>query len=174
MTRTSFAFAAAVFAPMLDAGSAAAQSAPNMTDEIAIVRIVDGLDSAVDGRDWNRARHYLADNIRADFSSLSGQPAATIPSDDLVGAWSSNLKGSKTSFHMRTNHQIEITGDRAEVKSVGYAWNRMEGNGEPLWEVWGFYEHTLTRAADGWKVDGMTLRVTHERGNQWVKATPGS
>ncbi|TIP31936.1 MAG: nuclear transport factor 2 family protein, partial [Mesorhizobium sp.] len=35
------------------------------------------------------------------------------------------------------------------------------------------YEHHLTRSAAGWKVDGFTFRMTHERGNRWVKATPG-
>lgn len=49
----------------------------------------------------------------------------------------------------------------------------MEGNGDPLWEVWGTYEHHLTRFADGWKVDGFVFRMTHERGNPWVKNTPG-
>lgn len=49
----------------------------------------------------------------------------------------------------------------------------MEGNGEPLWEVWGTYEHHLVRSSAGWKVDGFTFRMTHERGNPWVKSTPG-
>jgi len=31
----------------------------------------------------------------------------------------------------------------------------------------------LARDGDGWKVDGFTFRMTHERGNPWVKATPG-
>ena len=64
-------------------------------------------------------------------------------------------------------------GDRATVQSNGYAWNCMEGNGDPLWEVWGTYEHRLLRSGAGWKVDGFIFRMTHERGNPWVKATPG-
>lgn len=42
-----------------------------------------------------------------------------------------------------------------------------------LAEVWGTYEHRLARTADGWKADGFTFRMTHGRGNPWVKATPG-
>ena len=142
-------------------------------DERAVIRIADAIDRAVDAQDWKLARGYFADRVTADFSSLSGQPAADVASDDLIGAWAANLKGSKTSLHLRTNHQVVIEGDAATVRSYGYAWNRMEGNGDPLWEVWGTYEHHLVRSGAGWKVDGFTFHMTHERGNPWVKATPG-
>ncbi|WP_066477070.1 MULTISPECIES: nuclear transport factor 2 family protein [unclassified Sphingomonas] len=137
-----------------------------------LIRIADAIDRAVDARAWERARSLFAATVHVDFESLSGQPPATIPADALIAAWSSNLRGAKTSFHMRTNHQVTIEGDRATMVSAGYAWNRMEGNGDPLWEVWGDYTHRFARDADGgWRVDGMILRVTHQRGNFWVRDT---
>jgi hypothetical protein len=142
-------------------------------DERAVTRIADAIDRAVDAQDWRLARSYFADQVTVDFSTLSGQPPATIQSDDLIAGWAGNLRGSKTSLHLRTNHQVAFDGDRATIRSNGYAWNRMEGNGDPLWEVWGTYEHRLMRVGDDWKVDGFTFRMTHERGNPWVKATPG-
>ncbi|RWB56133.1 nuclear transport factor 2 family protein [Mesorhizobium sp.] len=166
-------FAAGLALAPVDAGGAEPTDWQAFADERAVIRIADAIDRAVDAQDWKLARSYFADYVAADFSSLSGQPAATIASDDLIGAWAANLKGSKTSLHLRTNHQVAIEGDKATVLSNGYAWNRMEGNGDPLWEVWGTYEHRLTRSAAGWKVDGFTFRMTHERGNPWVKATPG-
>ena len=45
----------------------------------------------------------------------------------------------------------------------------MEGNGDPLWEVWAVYEHAFERIGGAWKVTGFTFRMTHERGNLWVK-----
>lgn len=108
-----------------------------------------------------------------DFTSLVGGSPSTVAADDLIASWSGNLRGSKTSLHLRTNHAATITGDRAVLVSHGYAWNRMEGNGDPLWEVWGVYEHRLTRTPAGWRIDGFTFRMTHERGNMWVKTTPG-
>jgi len=163
------------FAPAVDAG--AAEPAPSelqaLVDERAVIRIADAIDRAVDAQDWALARSYFADRVAVDFSTLSGQPPTTITAADLIGGWAGNLKGSKTSLHFRTNHQVTVDGDRATVLSNGYAWNRMEGNGDPLWEVWGTYEHQLARTPQGWKVDGFTFRMTHERGNPWVKATPG-
>jgi hypothetical protein len=144
-----------------------------LADERAVIRIADAIDRAVDAQDWPLARSYFADRVEVDFSTLSGQPPATIPAEDLIAGWAGNLRGSKTSLHLRTNHQVAIDGDRATVLSNGYAWNRMEGNGDPLWEVWGVYEHRLARTGDAWKVDGFTFRMTHERGNPWVKTTAG-
>ncbi len=90
--------------------------------------------------------------------------------DDLVGAWNTNLYADKLSFHMRTNHRVTIDGERAEVVSKGYALNVLRrGTGSNLWEVWGVYTHTLERTAQGWKCSGMTLAITHARGNEKVR-----
>ena len=166
-------FVAGMALAPVDAGGAEPFNWQAIADERAVIRIADAIDRAVDAQDWKLARSYFADRVTADFSSLSGQPAANITSDDLIGAWAGNLKGSKTSLHLRSNHQVVIGGDAATVLSNGYAWNRMEGNGDPLWEVWGTYKHHMSRSAAGWKVDGFTFRMTHERGNFWVKTTPG-
>lgn len=145
----------------------------NLADIQDIVRVADAVDAAVDAKDWAAARALFADTVATDFTSLGGGAPATIPAQALIDAWRANLAPSKTSFHARTNHRVRIEGDRATLVSHGYAWNRLEGNGDPLWEVWGVYTHSLARTAGGWRVDGMALEVSHERGNMWVKATPG-
>ena len=147
----------------------------DLLEGLRLARLADALDDAVDLKDWNAARAFFADTVRADFSSVSGQPAAEIPSDALIDAWRTNLTPAKTSLHLRTNHVPVIEGDTAVVRSHGYAWNHMEGNGDPLWETWGFYEHRFRRTTDGWKIVGFTYQMTHERGNMWVKTTtPGA
>lgn len=150
-------------------------STPITTDNAAtvleLIRLTDALDRATDDKDWARARALFAGEVWADFTSLSGQPAATVPADSIVDGWRQNLTAAKTSQHARSNHQVLLAGDRATVRSVAHAWNRMEGNGDPLWEVWGVYEHRFRRDETGWLVEGMTLRVTHQRGNLWVRDT---
>lgn len=144
-----------------------------LIDERAVINTVDAIDRAVDVQNWQEARSYFADKVTVDFSTLTGQPSATISSDDLIDGWAGNLKGSKSSLHFRTNHAVTFEGDHVTVTSHGYGWNRMEGNGDPLWEVWGIYEHGLVRTQDGWRVDRFIFHMTHERGNLWVKTTPG-
>jgi hypothetical protein len=154
---------------------AMAQMPPELrrvADEAAVIRIVNEIDVAVDRKDWAKARSFFADELRADFTSLAGGQPATIKADALIGAWRTNLGPKKTSLHLRGNHLVTLEGDRARVTSHGYAWNKMEGNGDPLWEVWGHYTHELQRTPQGWRVTAMTFVMTHERGNMWVKTTP--
>ncbi|MEO0653431.1 MAG: nuclear transport factor 2 family protein [Pseudomonadota bacterium] len=152
-----------------------------LVDHAEMIRIADSIDAAVDAKDWDRARSYFTDTIDVDFTSLVGGDPATIPADALIAGWSGNLTAEKTSFHLRGNHRIRFDGpDSAVMDSHGYAWNRMEAGalpengGEALWEVWGTYTHGFERGGDGWKVNAMTFTATAERGNPYVRNTPGS
>src|SRR4028118_62001 len=141
-----------------------------VVDRDAIRRVVDGIDNAVDAKDWTLCRSFFTDEIYADFTSLAGGEAGRIPADGLVGARETNLYADKKSHHMRSNHRITQDGDRAEVFSKGYALNILERpTGSGIWEVWGDYPHTLERLPDGWKCSGMTFVVTHARGNEMAR-----
>ncbi|WP_299651098.1 nuclear transport factor 2 family protein [uncultured Tateyamaria sp.] len=162
-----------------DAGSTI--TAETLVDHAEMVRIADALDAAVDAKDWATARSLFTDTITVDFTSLVGGEPATIPADGLIAGWSSNLTAEKTSFHLRGNHRITFENDgSATMQSHGYAWNRMErgalpeNGSDPMWEVWGTYEHSFVPTDDGWKIDAMTFVATAERGNPFVRNTPGS
>jgi hypothetical protein len=139
-----------------------------LVEILAVRRIVDGIDSAVDDKDWPKVRAAFADMVRVDFTSLAGGEPATIPADALVDGWTAGLHAKKASHHMRTNHQIAIEGDRARVVSRGYAWNKLAGRND-LWETWGVYEHELARTPLGWKVDRMTYRALANRGDDGIR-----
>ena len=146
-----------------------------------MIRIADALDAAVDAKDWKLARSFFTDTVDVDFTSLVGGAPATIPADTLISGWSSNLTAEKTSFHLRGNHRVSFhTDGSATMLSHGYAWNRMErgampeNGGEALWEVWGTYVHGFVETDAGWKIAAMTFNATAERGNIFVRNTPGS
>lgn len=152
-----------------------------IVDHAEMIRIADAIDAAVDAKDWALARSFFTDEVQVDFTSLVGGEPATIPGDALIAGWSANLTAEKTSFHLRGNHRITFEGrDAAVMQSHGYAWNRMESGslpqngGEALWEVWGTYDHGFTRTQDGWRVNAMRFFATAERGNAFVRNTPGS
>lgn len=155
---------------------------PERAADIAeMIRVADAIDAAVDAKDWTLTRSLFADTIMVDFSSLVGGEPATIPADALIAGWSGNLTAEKTSFHQRGNHLVAFEGDDAAIMtSHGYAFNRMERGGEaanganPMWEVWGVYGHGFVRTDEGWKVNAMSLDVTAQRGNEFVRDTPGS
>jgi hypothetical protein len=173
LTRTAVASAVAASTAVALVNPAAANAPPAaLADELAILRVPAEIEIAVDRKDWPRARSHFTDQVRVDFTSLAGGKPATIASDDLIKGWAANLGPKKQSHHQRGHGLVTISGDKATVYSQGYAWNRLEGNGDPLWEVWGNYTHELVRTPAGWKVTSFTFVMTHERGNMWVKATP--
>jgi hypothetical protein len=137
-----------------------------LADERRLIEIADLIDRAVDAKDWGLTRSYFADEIRV---VLPGAEPATIPADDLVGAWQRNLYPEKTSFHLRGNHTVSLQGDSATVLSTGYAWNKLPGfEGGDLWEVWGNYEHGFERRGGAWKVTSFAFQPVHERGNSRI------
>lgn len=153
----------------------------NLIDQAEMVRIADAIDAGVDAKDWETTRGFFTDEITVDFTSLVGGEPATIPADGLIAGWSANLTEEKTSFHLRGNHRVTFhSADSATMVSHGYAWNRMESGalpengGEALWEVWGTYVHGFIRTEDGWTVNAMTFTATAQRGNDFVRDTPGS
>jgi hypothetical protein len=147
----------------------------SLLDERQLIHAADGIDDAVDRKDWERARSFFADEVEVDFSSLEGGAKGVVKADDLVAGWQTNLFGEKKSLHMRTNHLVTIVGDRAVMTSHGSAWNQLTGLDPDVWEVWGFYTHEFIRTADGWKVTRFVFEKTYERGNPEVRtatATP--
>ncbi|WP_195822751.1 nuclear transport factor 2 family protein [Roseobacter sp. MH60115] len=152
-----------------------------LVDHAEMIRVADTIDAAVDAKDWALARSLFTDEIRVDFTSLMGGEPAKIPADVLIAGWSGNLTEEKESFHLRGNHRIRFEADgSATMVSHGYAWNKMErgalaeNGGNALWEVWGIYEHSFFQTEAGWRVNGMSFFATAERGNDFVRNTPGS
>lgn len=138
--------------------------------ELAIQRVVDAIDNAVDSKDWIACQEYFLDEIFVDFTSLAGDQPGLGPSNNLIDSWRTSLYADKKSHHMRSNHHITIDGDKAKVFSKGYALNILaRGLGDGLWEVWGDYVHTLHNTPEGWKCSGMAFTVTYARGNESVR-----
>lgn len=185
--KTRNALGAAAAAIMITASATAADLAgdeitgDNAHVNAELVRIADALDAAVDAKDWPLARSLFTETIDVDFTSLAGGEPATIPADALIQGWSGNLTAEKTSFHLRGNHRVSFEdAANAVMLSHGYAWNRLErgakaeNGGEALWEVWGTYEHSFTKTDEGWRINGMTFNATAQRGNFFVRDTPGN
>ena len=156
-------------APVADAPPTAAVQ--SLLDERDILGVMDGLDDAVDRKDWTTAQTYFDDDVDVDFSSLGGAPGR-ITGAGLVKNWQDALTNDKQSFHMRGGAMIAVKGDTAVVTSHGYAWTRMTTRpaNNDLWEVWGVYEHRLVRKAGGWRIDGLKFVKTYERGDPSIRA----
>lgn len=146
--------------------AAASAGATTVSDRIAVISVVDDIGLAADLREWEVVRAQLAETVRADYSSLTGSPAADVKADDLVASWKAFLPGFTSTQHAITNHRVVITGRQARVTSTFIATHRLVGAaGGELWTLGGRYLHTLTKTSAGWKVTAMTMTWTWQTGN---------
>lgn len=74
MRRLSWTLGAVAFVVIGAISNTSAQS-PDMqrhANELAVIRVTNEIDVAVDRKDWPKARSFFADELRADFTSLTG------------------------------------------------------------------------------------------------------
>lgn len=167
----AFGFGGAITSLVATNSSAIANSTNAMTSSEAVTQmevkaVIDALFVNVDQKDWKATRSLFTQNVAIDFTSLGGGKA-TIPSDDLVAAWTKNLYKDKLSLHMTSNHQIKITGDRAEAYLHGYAHNKLvSATGSDIWQTWGNYRINLERTGSGWKINTLGYFAQHNEGNE--------
>ena len=121
---------------------------------------------AIDQRDWQAVRDAFADHVDVDYSSLSGAPAATVSSDDQIGAWRSFVGAFDATQHLTgplvtSERQAEVLGC-ASVR--GY--HRIAGApGGDTWMVAGLYHVRFVHRRAGWRIIGITLKVLYQDGN---------
>jgi len=150
-----------LLAALLLAPAAHAQSA---VDEHAIIAAASTLDAAIDGKDWERARELLLDEVTV---ALPDEEPGTIAADTLVARWQDALHAAKTTFHLRGSERVTFDGaDSAVLRSKAHVATRVDGvAGDDLHELWADYHHELDRTENGWRVRHYGLVPRLERGN---------
>ncbi len=134
-----------------------------LTDRLAVVETVYGYAWGVDRRDWVGYRSILADEVRMDFSSWNGQPAATYRADEWVAHLQPLFRGLDASQHSMTNPRVRLDGDRAECDMYVVADHVL---GDRIFTVGGYYNDTLVRRGGRWLLSGITLTTEWQRGDR--------
>ena len=114
---------------------------------------------AIDRLDWAEVRRCLADQVRVDYTELSGGETETLAAGDLITRWRGLLPGFDATQHMTGPVLLardERPGLRADAHVRGY--HRLGG------ETWAVHGHYIARIADG-KITELTLQVFYQEGN---------
>ena len=119
--------------------------------------------NAVDSKHWNIAKSKFMPSVYADYSSLSGQPAATVKTEELVNGWQ-NLLTPVNTLHQLSNFDIRVQRNQAEAFSHVYASHTAKGV-EGYWDVFGRYRHQLQKVEGEWKISSITLMTHGQKGN---------
>lgn len=126
-----------------------------MSDADTVTRML----YAIDRLDWAGVRGCFADQVRVDYTELSGGAPETLAADDLMARWRGLLPGFDATQHMTgpvlLTHR-EGPGLRVDTHVRGY--HRL---GDETWAVHGHY---VARIADG-KITELILQVFYQEGN---------
>ena len=119
-----------------------------------------------DGRRWDRIEVLFAPQVRLDYQSMSGQPAAMMSPTQITGAWKQVLPGFDQTHHQIGNIIVTERDTDADLFCYGtathYIANQPEGN---VWTVVGTYEFHLIKTSSGWLADRMKFNLQYQDGN---------
>jgi SnoaL-like domain len=130
-----------------------------MTDADVLPRML----HAIDVLDWPTVRDAFADEVRVDYTSLSGGQPETLPADDLIGRWQDLLPGFDATQHLIGPVVLTDNGGpgvRADTHVRGY--HHIQGSGGE--ETWGVYGHYTAELVNG-KITELALQVFYQEGN---------
>jgi ketosteroid isomerase-like protein len=127
---------------------AAVTDQQSVRDELDIQRVIYEYAWACDNGDWKLLKSIFTDDASLDYSTTEG-PAG---SRDEVVAWlEESLSQLTFIYHVVSNFQIDLDGDRAGVRAMFHCTARFPGVDENL-VTGGYYDEELVRTPDGWKI----------------------
>ena len=131
-------------------------------DKIEIQELLYRYARAADSKDWDLYRSVFTPDASLDYSSAG----AAVGSRDEVAAWlEQGLSVVPMTQHYVTNIEIDLDGDRAEVRAMFYNPMQLPGMAE-MSTCGGYYHHELVRTSDGWR----SRRLREE--NVWFTNAP--
>lgn len=107
--------------------------------------------AAVDQKDWDAYRAIFTPDATIDYSAVGGASGSL---DEVVTFLAESMVLFSASQHLIANEEVSIDGDSATVRAMFF--NPMqfaapEGETGAFFTLGGWYNHELTRTADGWR-----------------------
>lgn len=130
-----------------------------------IQNVVTDLFVATDENNWVAVEKCFAEKVVLDYSSMSGQPAATLTPKDITTAWKGVLPGFTSTHHQIGNLRSTVDANKAKVFCYGTATHFLEDEGGNVWTVVGTYDFHLQKQAEQWQINRMTFHFKYQDGN---------
>ncbi len=141
------------------------------SDVVAITQLVNLYGLAVDSQRWQLFDSIFTADVDADYGASSHwSDLARFKSDFAVFH-----DPFDSTQHTMSTHVVHVDGDHAHsFCNGGWRLVRKAADGNPLWDGTGWYDDTLLRTADGWRISHRKCRITWWTGNPFVNETiPG-
>jgi predicted acyl esterase len=127
-----------------------------------IIKAISAIFGGADERDWNKVSSAMSDSVWLDYSSLSGNPAATLPSSQIIETWRNFLPGFDKTHHQLFNFRAVQSGNTAVVNYSGKADHFI---GADVWTVEGDYVAELVNTGNRWLVTKLQFNLSKQSGN---------
>jgi hypothetical protein len=140
-----------------------------IVDRAAIVGTIVACANAIDAKNWQKLRLYLAEEIDIDYSEFRGETPRRITAEAYITQRIEALALLQT-LHVSTNHEITIDNNTAKCKSIYqiYRLDSDRASGENRLDTAGNYFHSLTQTNGNWIITGIKQTVTIARGNPQI------
>lgn len=137
-----------------------------LINRATIIEVVNRFGMTIDLRDWDNFRKLFTNSVEFDYSSI-GETAGTLHPDDIVDTARKDLSGFQATQHLITNHQVELFDNaatcHAHVRAQHFLPNEQ---GDPLFEMGGYYTAELVRTESDWQIKRWKFSVLWSCGNQ--------
>jgi hypothetical protein len=120
-----------------------------------------------DTHNWQLILDAMDTNILLDYSSLSGNPPATLPATQIVDAWKSFLPGFHRTHHQLSDFQILENGSSASAHFSGVADHFISTD---VWTVQGTYDAELKQVNGHWRITLLRFNLQKQSGNTELPA----
>jgi hypothetical protein len=134
-----------------------------------IIDVIVGIANAMDEKNWEKLRKYLADEINIDYSEFRGEPPQQTTAEAYVQKRVEGLTGLKT-LHISTNHEVAVSKNYARCLSA-YRIYRFDPDcelGQDRLDTAGNYDHQLIQFKGEWRVTAIKQTVVMMTGNRRV------
>jgi hypothetical protein len=130
-------------------------------ERAAIGEVVHRYPVSVDARDWKLFRSIFTDQIQVYLGPPADKPnLRTVSADKFTEQVSGVITRFDVTQHFLTDYHCEINGNKAMW--VSYMQARHFKQGQPVWDMGGYYTYHLVRSVEGWKIPKYTLTITWE------------
>ncbi len=135
-------------------------------DHTSIVETVTNIFIGADERNWDLVAASFDSKVLLDYASLSGNPATTLPTGDIIASWKAIFPGFKNTHHQLGNFIVQQQDKEATVFCYGTATHYLPNESKnDLWTVVGTYNFHLVYINGQWKADRMQFNFKYQDGN---------
>ncbi|MEG1616865.1 MAG: nuclear transport factor 2 family protein [Bacteroidales bacterium] len=125
---------------------------------------------AIDLRDWEIAKGFLADQITMDYASFTKEAPHTVTSEELIDSWKALLPGFDHTQHQLSNFLCYEEVDLAHIQCYVSALHFIADQPDPLWTVIGTYDIKMYRDIHfKWRITSWVFNYKFQSGNLKLK-----